>query len=54
VAGIGFTVSIFIADLAFNDAQLVSAAKIGILLSSLLAGVLGFVFLILARRPKSA
>lgn len=41
VAGIGFTVSLFIAGLAFSDAALVEAAKMGILIASVVAGVLG-------------
>lgn len=45
VAGIGFTVSLFITGLAFTDAELVSDAKIGILAGSLLAGVAGYLFL---------
>ena len=42
VAGIGFTVSLFIADLAFGDAPVLeSAAKLGVLAASLLAAALG-------------
>ena len=41
LAGIGFTVALFIAALAFDDATLVAGAKIGILAASLLAAVLG-------------
>jgi len=41
LAGIGFTVSIFIAGLAFDSPESVDAAKVGILLSSVLAGVIG-------------
>ena len=41
LAGIGFTMSIFIATLAFDDAQLLGSAKLGVLLASLLAAVLG-------------
>jgi NhaA family Na+:H+ antiporter len=41
LAGIGFTMSLFISDLAFSDALLVSEAKIGILAASLIAGVWG-------------
>lgn len=40
-AGIGFTVSLFITDLAFSDEALVSEAKIGILVASVLAAILG-------------
>jgi len=41
LAGIGFTMSIFIASLAFNDASLLSAAKLSVLCASGLAAVLG-------------
>jgi NhaA family Na+:H+ antiporter len=45
VAGVGFTVSIFIAGLAFDEAALVDEAKIGILAGSAAAAVLGLVML---------
>ena len=45
VAGIGFTVSIFIAELAFTVPAQVDRARIGVLVASLLAGVLGWVLL---------
>ena len=45
LAGIGFTMSLFIAGLAFNDPALLDLSKIGILTGSLLSGILGFVFL---------
>jgi NhaA family Na+:H+ antiporter len=41
LAGIGFTMSIFIAMLAFNDERLLNAAKLGVLLGSLVAAMLG-------------
>ena len=41
LAGIGFTVSIFIAGLAFDASALDDAAKVGILAASVLAGGLG-------------
>ena len=41
VAGIGFTVSLFVTGLAFTDAALVDDAKIGILAGSAIIGVLG-------------
>jgi len=46
LAGIGFTMSIFVADLAFlgND-TLIFQAKVGILAASLFAGVFGYVWL---------
>src|SRR4030095_11901033 len=41
LGGIGFTVSIFIATLAFADAQLLAAAKLAVLIASVLAGTIG-------------
>jgi NhaA family Na+:H+ antiporter len=41
LAGIGFTMSIFIAMLAFADENLLAAAKLGVLLGSLVAALLG-------------
>ena len=49
VGGIGFTVSLFIASLAFEDPELNELAKVGILAGSLLAGVLGAALLLRAR-----
>lgn len=51
LAGIGFTMSIFIAGLAFADAALVASAKVGILAASLLAGVAGLLLLRRATEP---
>ncbi|RYG11268.1 MAG: Na+/H+ antiporter NhaA, partial [Chitinophagaceae bacterium] len=45
LAGIGFTMSIFIALLSFSDALHVSEAKFAILTASVISGVVGFVFL---------
>ena len=41
IAGIGFTVAIFIATLAFDDPAVVEEAKLGVLMASLLAAALG-------------
>lgn len=49
LGGIGFTMSIFITLLAFDNSELVQSAKISILISSFLAGIAGF--LILNRQP---
>lgn len=46
LGGIGFTMSIFIANLAFaGNAEAVNASKVAILLASLAAGTLGFLWL---------
>jgi Na+:H+ antiporter, NhaA family len=53
VAGVGFTMSLFIAQLAFDDAQLLSAAKLGVLAASGIAAVLGLVLGRLLLNPVS-
>lgn len=45
LGGIGFTMSIFITLLAFNDDEHISNAKIMILISSLIAGLIGYLLL---------
>ncbi len=47
-AGIGFTVALFIAELAFPDGPLLDQAKISILVASVVAGVVGYVVLRIA------
>ncbi len=42
LSGVGFTMSLFIAELAFDDPALIATAKLGILGASLLAGALGY------------
>ena len=50
LAGIGFTMAIFIATLAFSDAALLNAAKLGVLAASACAAVLGLAFGLLLKR----
>jgi NhaA family Na+:H+ antiporter len=52
LAGIGFTLSVFIAMLAFDGTASVDAAKQGILAGSLLAGVAGAIILRAARHYR--
>ncbi len=55
LGGVGFTMAIFVANLAFADETLVIAAKLGILLASACAGIIGFAFLMAeAKRAKTA
>ncbi len=55
LAGIGFTMSMFIAQLSFGtDTESLLAAKTGILLASLLSGLAGFTWLWLAGRSRVA
>lgn len=50
LAGIGFTMSLFIANLSFTDFEHLEFGKIGILLGSLISGLLGY--FILSRQPE--
>jgi Na+:H+ antiporter, NhaA family len=50
LAGIGFTMSLFIASLGFGESELLDAAKTGILMASLVAGTIGYFLL---RRTNS-
>lgn len=46
LGGIGFTVSLFIANLSFgNNIDLLNHAKLGIVVGSILAGIIGFILL---------
>jgi len=45
LAGIGFTVSLFIASLAFTDTALTDLARIGIFVGSIVAGLVGYLVL---------
>jgi NhaA family Na+:H+ antiporter len=43
LAGIGFTMSIFIALLAFNDAGIINTSKIAIIIGSVISAILGYI-----------
>ena len=45
IGGVGFTVALFIAQLAFSDDALVEQAKFGVLAASIIAATSGYVFL---------
>jgi NhaA family Na+:H+ antiporter len=53
LCGIGFTMSLFIAGLAFEGSELLDIAKVGILAASAFAGVIGSFLLWRASNAKS-
>jgi Na+:H+ antiporter, NhaA family len=52
VAGIGFTVPLFVAELAFPDGRLHAPVKLGLVLASVVAGVAGALVLLRTARPS--
>jgi NhaA family Na+:H+ antiporter len=52
LGGIGFTMSLFVANLAFRDTLALELAKVGILAASVVAGVAGAI--ILLTNPKTS
>jgi Na+:H+ antiporter, NhaA family len=44
LAGLGFTVSLFISGLSFEDETIVATAKVAVLAASLAAGLLGYIY----------
>ncbi|MGH3441951.1 MAG: Na+/H+ antiporter NhaA [Nitriliruptorales bacterium] len=52
LAGVGFTVALFVTALAFRDPALTDSAKIGIFAASLVAGVVGYTFLRTTPEPQ--
>jgi NhaA family Na+:H+ antiporter len=52
LAGIGFTMSLFMAELAFTDDAHLTAAKLGVLIASVCAGIVGSA--ILVRIPQKS
>ncbi len=53
LAGIGFTMSIFIANLGFVEGDNLHDAKIGVLAGSLVAGIVGFTLLRASTSPRN-
>jgi len=45
LTGVGFTMSLFIGTLAFDDAALLNGVRLGVLMGSIASGVLGFTLL---------
>jgi len=54
LAGIGFTVSLFVTGLAFTDPTLTDLAKIGIFAGSGAAGLIGYLILRFTGKTRSA
>jgi NhaA family Na+:H+ antiporter len=55
LGGIGFTMSIFITNLAFvGNLEMINASKMAILLASLTAGTIGFLWLKLFGKPEAS
>lgn len=53
LGGIGFTMSIFITLLAFDDGQVINNSKIAILLGSLISAIAGYIFLKLSLKREA-
>jgi Na+:H+ antiporter, NhaA family len=53
LASIGFTMSLFISDLAFTSGSLLETAKVGILAASLISGAVGWTILRGAGAPRA-
>jgi NhaA family Na+:H+ antiporter len=51
LAGIGFTMSLFISDLAFSDRTFITQARLGILAASLIASLAGYAIIHYACKP---
>ncbi|TLD96198.1 sodium/proton antiporter NhaA [Helicobacter jaachi] len=54
LAGIGFTMSMFVANIAFNNPLAKDVAKVAILLASSIAGIVGSVYLIINHKMSKA
>ena len=54
LAGVGFTVALFITELAFTDTVIADRAKIGIFVASIIAGIIGYAIMrSTSRLPES-
>ena len=53
LAGIGFTMSLFIGSLSYDDAALMNQVRLGVLSGSAISGILGFTALWIASRTSS-
>ncbi len=53
LAGIGFTMSMFISDLAFKDESFKQIAKVGIMTASFLSAIIGMLWLVLTSKKSN-
>ena len=54
LGGIGFTMSLFIANLAFDELPTLETAKVGILVASVISGIAGAVVLLIRTQQRDA
>lgn len=54
LGGIGFTMSIFISNLSFDDGALIDIAKVSVLVTSVAAAILGYCYLYFISSPSSS
>jgi NhaA family Na+:H+ antiporter len=52
LAGVGFTMSLFIGGLSFADVEMMNQVRLGVLSGSIVSGILGYTALILASRQS--
>ena len=52
ITGIGFTMSLFIGTLAFNDVEKQTAVRLGVIIGSCVAGILGYLVLRMSTRGQ--
>jgi NhaA family Na+:H+ antiporter len=52
LGGIGFTISLFVTELAFETGPLADAARVGILAGSVIAGAVGYLALSATLPPR--
>jgi len=51
LAGVGFTMSLFIGSLSFEDAAMMNQVRMGVLTGSIISGILGYAALMMASSP---
>jgi NhaA family Na+:H+ antiporter len=54
IAGIGFTMSLFIGGLAFDHASFDAPIRLGVLVGSIASGIIGYLLLVAAGRNERA